>query len=132
MLVAARHEQRLLIENLIQLYLYDMTSFMPFPVGLDGRFEYDFLDRFWRHPYLIMVGDEIAGFALVVDECPLTGRQPFLYLRRIGGVGLPGRRWVPHWRGIPATGTLPYRWPTRPLWPSGHQCSTPENLLSAS
>jgi len=80
MLVAARHDQRLLIENLIQLYLYDMTSFMPFPVGLDGRFEYDFLDRFWRHPYLIMVGDEIAGFALVVDECPLTGRQPCWFM----------------------------------------------------
>ncbi len=68
------------IANLIQFYLYDMTEFMPFPVGSDGRFEYDFLDRFWRHPYLIMSGDEVAGFALVVDQCPLTGRVPCWFM----------------------------------------------------
>ncbi len=68
------------IANLIQLYLHDMTDFMPFPVGVDGRFEYDFLDRFWRYPYFIMSGDEIAGFALVIDECPLTGRKPCWFM----------------------------------------------------
>ena len=56
---------RPVIANLIQLYLYDMTEFMPFPVGADGRFEYGFLDRFWRHPYFILQDEEIAGFALV-------------------------------------------------------------------
>ena len=69
-----------LIANLIQLYLYDMTESMPFPVGPDGRFEYDFLDRFWRFPYLIHSGDDIAGFAFVIDECPLTGRQPCWFM----------------------------------------------------
>jgi predicted acetyltransferase len=68
------------IANLIQLYLHDMTEFMPFPVGADGRFEYGFLDRFWRHPYFIMQGMEIAGFSLVVDECPLTGRVPCWFM----------------------------------------------------
>lgn len=68
------------IANLIQLYLHDMTEFMPFPVGTDGRYEYDFLDRFWRFPYFIMSGEEIAGFALVVDECPLTGRKPCWFM----------------------------------------------------
>ncbi len=82
------------IANLIQLYLHDMTEFMPFPVGEDGRFEYGFLDRFWRHPYFIMDGDEIAGFALVIDECPLTGRAPchfmaeFFVLRAYRGRGV--------------------------------------------
>jgi len=69
-----------LIANLIQLYLYDMTESLPFPVGSDGRFEYGFLDRFWRFPYLIYSGDEIAGFALVVDECPLTGLAPCFFM----------------------------------------------------
>ncbi len=68
------------IANLVQLYLHDMTEFMPFPVEQDGRFQYDFLDRFWRHPYFIMAGEEIAGFALVVDECPLTGRAPCWFM----------------------------------------------------
>jgi predicted acetyltransferase len=77
---SAAATDRPVIANLIQLYLYDMTEFMPFPVGPDGRFAYDYLDRFWRHPYLIMDGDEIAGFALVVDECPLTGRAPCWFM----------------------------------------------------
>ena len=76
----AREDQRPVIANLIQLYLYDMTESMPFPVGPDGRFEYDFLDRFWRFPYLIHVDAELAGFALVIDECPLTGRKPCWFM----------------------------------------------------
>lgn len=76
----ASADQKPVIANLIQLYLYDMTESMPFPVGADGRFEYDFFDRFWRFPYLIHADDEIAGFAFVIDECPLTGRQPCWFM----------------------------------------------------
>lgn len=76
----AGDEDKPAIANLIQLYLHDMTEFMPFPVGPDGRFEYGFLDRFWRYPYFIMSGEEIAGFALVIDECPLTGRKPCWFM----------------------------------------------------
>lgn len=79
-LVPATADQRPLIANLIQLYLYDMTESMPFPVGADGRFDYDFLDRFWRFPYLIHAADEIAGFALIIDACPLTGRTPCWFM----------------------------------------------------
>jgi len=75
-LIAATMAHKPTIANLIQLYLHDMTEFMPFPVGPDGRFEYGFLDRFWQHPYLFEVNGEIAGFALVVDKCPLTQRSP--------------------------------------------------------
>lgn len=74
-LIAATDADRPIVANLIQLYLHDMTEFMPFPVGPDGRFEYGFLDRFWQHPYLFKVNGEIAGFALVIDECPLTQRS---------------------------------------------------------
>jgi predicted acetyltransferase len=94
-IVSATEDQKPVIANLIQLYLYDMTESMPFPVGPDGRFEYDFLERFWRFPYLTYADNEIAGFALVIDECPLTGRNPcwfmaeFFVLKayRRGGVG---------------------------------------------
>lgn len=79
-IMPAQPSDRPIIANLIQLYLYDMTEFMPFPVGADGRFEYDFLDRFWRFPYLIYEGNEIVGFALVIDECPLTGRKPCFFM----------------------------------------------------
>lgn len=79
-LVPASPDQKPAIANLIQLYLHDMTEFMPFAVGPDGLYAYDFLDRFWRFPYLIMSDDEIAGFALVIDECPLTGRSPCWFM----------------------------------------------------
>jgi predicted acetyltransferase len=79
-IIPARDDQKALIANLIQLYLYDMTETMPFPVGPDGRFEYDFFDRFWRFPYLIHSGNDIAGFAFVTDECPLTGRKPCWFM----------------------------------------------------
>lgn len=68
------------VANLLQLYLHDMTSDLPFPVGEDGRFEYDYLDRFWQFPYLIRVDEEIAGFALVIDNCPITGTTPCFFM----------------------------------------------------
>jgi len=79
-LVPAREDQKPVIANLIQLYLHDLTEVMPFQVGADGRYQYDFLDRFWRFPYLIMSNEEIAGFALVIDNCPLTGRAPCWFM----------------------------------------------------
>lgn len=90
-------EHRATVANLIQLYLYDMTADLPFPVGEDGRFEYDYLDRFWRHPYLIRSNGELAGFALVIEECPVTALRPcffmaeFFVLKAYRGHGV-GRR----------------------------------------
>ena len=53
-IVPVTTDQKPLVANLIQLYLYDMTESMPFPVGADGRFEYDFLDRFtFRLPRIL-------------------------------------------------------------------------------
>ena len=78
--VRATAAQKPVIARLVQLNLYDMTGDMPFPVGEDGLFQYDFLDRFWQHPYLIYVGEELAGFALVIDECPITGTTPCWFM----------------------------------------------------
>lgn len=67
-------DQRPAVERLIQLYLYDMASEHPWPIGPDGAYGYDFLDRFWQHPYLIYAEGALAGFALVIRGCPITGR----------------------------------------------------------
>jgi predicted acetyltransferase len=71
-IVKAGREDKPVVANLVQLYLYDMTNDLPFPIGRDGRFEYDFLDRFWQHPYLVFEGEELAGFALVINGSPVT------------------------------------------------------------
>lgn len=78
--IAAQEADRQTVANLIQLYLYDMTDEGVWPVGADGLYEYDFLERFWRYPYLLHVDGELAGFALVVDECPLTGEKPCWFM----------------------------------------------------
>jgi predicted acetyltransferase len=70
----ATDSERPTIERLIQLYLYDMASEHPWPLERDGRYAYDFLDRFWQHPYLLHANGDLAGFALVIRGCPITGR----------------------------------------------------------
>jgi predicted acetyltransferase len=50
-----------------------MAEIYRFPVGPDGLYAYDRLDEFWVHPHLILSDDAIAGFALVIDHCPITG-----------------------------------------------------------
>jgi predicted acetyltransferase len=70
----AADSERPIIERLVQLYLYDMASEHPWPLEPDGRYTYDFLDRFWQHPYLLYANGELAGFVLVIRGCPITGR----------------------------------------------------------
>jgi predicted acetyltransferase len=75
-LVPATDADKPVVARLIQLYLHDMTEHMPFAIGDDGLYEYDYLDRFWQHPYLLHVNGDLAGFALVIDGCPVTGDAP--------------------------------------------------------
>ncbi len=78
--VPADANDRATVERLIQLYLYDMAADQPFAIGDDGTYQYDLLDQFWEHPYLIRVADELAGFALVIDGCPITGHTPCWFM----------------------------------------------------
>lgn len=71
---------RPLLERLLEFYLYDMAELYRFPIGPDARYAYDRLDQFWQHPYLLTVGEDLAGLALVIDSCPLTGRTPCWFM----------------------------------------------------
>jgi predicted acetyltransferase len=84
-LARLRRSDKAVLARLLQLYLYEMTTHVPFPIGQDGLFPYPFLDAYWdedgepsagRHAYLIVAGGELAGFALVMDWCPITGEKP--------------------------------------------------------
>jgi len=79
-LIPASAADRPVIDRLIQLYLYDMASDRPFAICDDGRYAYDLLDRFWQHPYLFRADGQIAGFALVIDDCPITGTAPCWFM----------------------------------------------------
>jgi predicted acetyltransferase len=67
----AEYSDSMLIENLMQFYLYDFSELLPgVRVGADGRFSLKrSLSVYWqdasRHPRLIRVDGELAGFALL-------------------------------------------------------------------
>jgi predicted acetyltransferase len=79
-LIPATTGDRPVIDRLIQLYLYDMASDRPWPIGPDGRYAYDFLDAFWDEPYLFHADGQIAGFALVIRHCPITTTAPCWFM----------------------------------------------------
>jgi GNAT superfamily N-acetyltransferase len=99
-LSAAAEAERVTLENLMQLYIYDWSELRPLDVGGDGRFEADALDSYfeydWRHPLLLRVDGRLAGFALVSRRSRLTGAAgvfdmaEFFVMRRYRrkGVGL--------------------------------------------
>ncbi len=69
--------ERFVLENLIQLYVYDWSELGPFELGEDGRFEAPPLGPYWedeeRHPFLLRVDGALAGFALVRARSRLSG-----------------------------------------------------------
>jgi predicted acetyltransferase len=73
----ATREEKVALDNLMQLYKYDWSELAALDVGDDGRYEDYPLDDYWtdegRHPFLLRVGGKLAGFALVAARSRLTG-----------------------------------------------------------
>ena len=66
-----------LLENLLELYVHDLSDVFDLEPGPDGRFGYDKLRLYWsdpehRHAFLIRHGERLAGFALVTHGSPAT------------------------------------------------------------
>jgi len=62
------------VDQLLELYLHDLSELTGADVGSHGRYDYFFLDDYWsepdRHPFLLRVGGHLAGFALVGSGTP--------------------------------------------------------------
>ena len=71
-----------------------MAAQSSFPLNPDGCYDYDLLDQFWEHPYLITQNNELAGFCLIISHCPIRNRSPcwfmaeFCVLRPYQGQGI--------------------------------------------
>ncbi len=66
-----------LLENLLELYIHDLSEIVPVEPGPDGRFGYPRLALYWtepdrRHAFLIRSGVGLAGFALVTRGSPAS------------------------------------------------------------
>ena len=75
------------IEHLNQLYLYDFSEFGSRDVGPEGLYDASYLDGFWsrqdRHPFLLGVDGQHAGFALVsTPEDSAHSIQEFFVMRK--------------------------------------------------
>ena len=62
-------EDKPVLRNLVELYMYDFSELSDRDVSDHGLFGYRYLDHYWtepdRHPFLIRVEGKLAGFVLV-------------------------------------------------------------------
>ena len=90
--VTAVKEEQPILARLLELYAHDLSDVARLNIGADGRFGYTPLPRYWteqgRHPYLMRIDGELAGFVLVQQGSQLTGEPDvwdvaeFFVLRR--------------------------------------------------
>jgi predicted acetyltransferase len=110
-------EQESILANLLELYGHDFSEFHDLEIGADGRFGYRSLPLYWsepgRHPFLVYVGDKLAGLVLVKRGSEVSGNEhvwdmaEFFVLRgyRRRGIGTQMAHEV--WRRFPG------RWEVR-------------------
>jgi predicted acetyltransferase len=65
------------LSNLVELYIHDLSEIFPVELGADGRFGYDKLPLYWseperRFPFIIRCGGRVIGFALVTRGSPAS------------------------------------------------------------
>ena len=65
----ATPEEEPVLENLLELYVYEFSELLGIDAGEDGRFGYPHLSLYWsepaRYPFLVRVDGKLAGFVLV-------------------------------------------------------------------
>ena len=107
-----------LIENLLELYVHDLSEVFPtIELGPDGRFGYEKLPLYWaeperRFPFLIRSGARIAGFVLATRGSPATDDPDvfdiaeFFVLRGFRRSGVGRRASFLLWNRIPGRWTV--------------------------
>lgn len=77
--VSAAESDKAVLRRLMQLYQYDFSEREGTDVDSHGVFDYRWLDNYWteesRHPFLIRVDGNWAGFTLV-NEYTRVARSP--------------------------------------------------------
>jgi predicted acetyltransferase len=76
-LVPASSADARLLENLLELYVHDLSEIFQVAPGEDGRFGYEKLPLYFseparRFPFLIRFDGRIAGFAFVTRGSPVS------------------------------------------------------------
>jgi predicted acetyltransferase len=106
---AADRAQWPVVENLMQFYNYELSAWYPIAFAADGRYAIpskdDYLGQAGTQAWLILVDDELAGFAVIDDELVDARRDLNL------GYFFVGRRFRGRGVGAAAFGGLLARYP---------------------
>jgi predicted acetyltransferase len=111
-LVPATSADATLLENLLHLYVHDLSEAFAIDTDPAGRFAYDRLPLYWtetdrRFPFLIRRGGRAIGFALATRGSPATDDPTdldvaeFFVLRRYRGGGAGRAAATLLWSGLP-------------------------------
>ena len=77
-LAEVRHENKDLLWNIHQKYLYEMTKYYPDDVDEHGNYHYGYFDAYFtesdRKAYFIYVDDKLAGFAMINTHSYIGGK----------------------------------------------------------
>ncbi|MBA3275818.1 MAG: acetyltransferase [Chloroflexia bacterium] len=98
----ARRDDAATLENMLNLYLHDLSPFTGATIGRDGRFAYRYLGHYWttegeaegRVPFLITIVGELGGFVLksghshIGQPAPVSNVSEFFVLRGWRGQGV--------------------------------------------
>ena len=80
------------LRKLMELCQYDYSEFENSDVDEHGLFGYKYLDNYWtedgRHPFIVRVGDKLAGFALVRVIEGTANMAEFFIMRRYRRSGI--------------------------------------------
>ncbi|KYF70620.1 GNAT family N-acetyltransferase [Sorangium cellulosum] len=115
---AATSSDALLLSNLLELYIHDLSDLFPgIELGADGRFGYPRLplygsERDRRFAFIIRCGGRVAGFVLATRGSP-AAEDPdvldiaeFFVLRGYRRSGVGRRAAFLLWSGLPGTWTV--------------------------
>src|SRR4051794_17936192 len=69
--------ERVLLANLLELYMHDLSETFAIQLGADGRFGYPRLASYWseperRFPFLIRQHGNVVGFVLAQRGSPMS------------------------------------------------------------
>jgi predicted acetyltransferase len=115
--IPALPEHEPILGNLLELYAHDFSEFHDVALGEDGRFGYEHLPLYWRepdrHPFLVRVDGQLAGFVLVKRGDSISGNgiiwdmAEFFILRRYRRHGIGTIAAYQVWKRFPG------RWEVR-------------------
>lgn len=136
MVSPARASEQASLENLMELYLHDFSELaeQDLDVGPDGRFGYS-LDEYFggaeRHPFVIRVGEHLAGFALVKRGSEVENDPTSMDVAEFFVMRGYRRRGVGRAAAVTLWDRFPGRWLVRVLETNPHAFSFWETVVSA-